>query len=269
MAKQYLMHFLKFLYHLINCLFRKSQPYLRLTPFIRGKIFFLDKRNRRFFYVYSRSFADSQTADEIYTKSDYDISFLARAKDISDKYDEILAEGKTPLIIDCGANIGLASRYFAQCYPKARIVAVEPDKANIEMAKKHCGNLSNVVLRPAAIGADAGFAEITNTDAGSNAFQVKRATQARGSIEVVTIDQLLDENANTELFMVKVDIEGFERDLFSKNTGWLKECYLLVIELHDWMLPKSASSNAFLRAVSQEPRDFVYRRENVFSISNN
>ena len=269
MGKQYLLHYLKFCYHFVNCLIRKSQPYLRLTPFVRGKILFFDKRRGRFFSLYSRSFADSQTADEIYTKNDYDVSFLARANDISDKYNKILAQGKTPLIIDCGANIGLASRYFAQCYPEARIVAIEPDGANIEMAKKHCESFVNVDLRCAAIGADAGFAEITNMDAGSNAFQVKRSTQAGGNVEVVTIDHLLDENVDTELFMVKIDIEGFERDLFAKNTDWLKDCYLLIIELHDWMLPKSGSSNAFLRAVSKEARDFVYRRENVFSISNN
>lgn len=267
MLKQYSLHYLKFIYHFFNCLLRQSQAYLRLTPFVRGKIFFLDKRKGRFFYLYSRGFADSQTADEIYTKSDYDIGFLARANDISDKYHDMVARGKTPLIIDCGANIGLASRYFAQCYPAAKIVAVEPDKSNIEMAKKHCANLSNVDLRLAAVGAEAGFAEITNSDASSNAFQVKRTAQT-GGLQFVTINQLLGEESNTELFMVKIDIEGFERDLFVKNTGWLTDCYLLIIELHDWMLPRSASSNSFLRAVSLESRDFVFRRENVFSISN-
>jgi hypothetical protein len=35
-----------------------------------------------------------------------------------------------PLILDLGANIGLATLYVAKNWPKAHIIAVEPNKAN-------------------------------------------------------------------------------------------------------------------------------------------
>ena len=62
------------------------------------------------------------------------------------------------------------------------------------------------------------------------------------------------------LFITKIDIEGFEDDLFSSNTDWIDDCLLLIIELHDWMMPKTANSNNFLKAISAKKRDFVYHR---------
>jgi hypothetical protein len=73
---------------------------------------------------------------------------------------------------------------------------------------------------------------------------------------------------DTTPFIVKIDIEGFEENLFEKNTEWLDKFPLLIIELHDWMIPKSANSQNFLRCVSKLNRDFIYINENVFSIKN-
>ena len=47
-------------------------------------------------------------------------------------------------------------------------------------------------------------------------------------------------------FVVDGDIEGFEKDLFSQNTEWVQLFPLLIIELHDWMLPREANSEIFL-----------------------
>ncbi|MFL6694040.1 MAG: FkbM family methyltransferase, partial [Ramlibacter sp.] len=66
----------------------------------------------------------------------------------------------------------------------------------------------------------------------------------------------------------KIDIEGFEANLFSANCEWIDLFPLLIIELHDWLLPRQGNSRAFLREIAQRDRDFVFRGENVFSISN-
>jgi hypothetical protein len=69
-------------------------------------------------------------------------------------------------------------------------------------------------------------------------------------------------------FMVKIDIEGGEQDLFESNTDWVEHTAIVVVELHDWLFPRQRTSLPFLRCVSALDRDFVYRGENVFSINN-
>ena len=61
-------------------------------------------------------------------------------------------------IVDMGAHIGLATLYFAQMYPEAKIVAYEPDHANFELLTKNISenNLLNVELIQAAVAPTSG-----------------------------------------------------------------------------------------------------------------
>ena len=46
---------------------------------------------------------------------------------------DFTVETSPKVIVDAGANIGLASIYFANKYPAARILAIEPEKNNFEL----------------------------------------------------------------------------------------------------------------------------------------
>jgi hypothetical protein len=52
-------------------------------------------------------------------------------------------------------------------------------------------------------------------------------------------------------FIAKVDIEGFESDLFSQATEWLSETFVVHIEPHDWMMPGKGTSLTFQRAMAE------------------
>ena len=69
-------------------------------------------------------------------------------------------------------------------------------------------------------------------------------------------------------FLVKMDIEGGEREVFNAEVDWVQRVPLIMIELHDWLLPGQGTSRPFLRCVSKLDRDFVYLGETVFSIDN-
>ena len=66
-------------------------------------------------------------------------------------YDRMLAAGETPLVIDCGANIGLSALYFAQHLPAARIIGVDPARDNVELARKNTQHNPLIEIIEAAV----------------------------------------------------------------------------------------------------------------------
>jgi len=69
-------------------------------------------------------------------------------------------------------------------------------------------------------------------------------------------------------FLVKIDIEGAEKNVFSANTEWIPRTAVIVVELHDWLMPKQGTALPFLQAIRQYDRDFILSGETVVSISN-
>lgn len=59
-----------------------------------------------------------------------------------------------------------------------------------------------------------------------------------------------DHAPNGVPFIAKIDVEGFEKDLFSNNTEWLADVFVVHIEPRDWMLPGAGSSFTFQRALA-------------------
>lgn len=257
----------RFFYHIGKNILIKNHRYFRLSAREKGNIRFYDRDRHSFFTVYSRGFIDSVTANQIYSNNEYNFSFVGRRAQVHERYNAILSCGQTPVIVDCGANIGLASQYFAREFPEARIVAVEPDSGNFRAAQTNCLGYENIKIYNAAIGSDPGFVSIDNASADSNAFQVKRV-DSTGGIVVRTVPDLFSEFENAQLFIVKVDIEGFEKDLFSNNTSWIENCDVVIVELHDWMMPGQATSSSFIKAISKYDRDFLFKGESVFSFRN-
>jgi FkbM family methyltransferase len=194
------------------------------------------------------------------------LSHLARYQGILDCYEGIVRSKKIPLIIDCGANIGLASFYFSITYEASQILAIEPNEENFKQAR--INNSSSVRLFQSAVGNELGRADIVDPNLGNSGYRVQ--SSECGEIEMISINQILKDFPpnNYSPFIIKIDIEGFESDLFSKNIEWLAKFPIIIIELHDWMLPGAANSNNFLRKISMLDNDFIIKGENVISISN-
>jgi len=259
---------IKFLLMFFKSLLLKNKRYIRITPFKKGKIYFFDKAKKSFFSVFVREKIDSITADEVFSNDDYDLRFLKRYDELLKKYNSILAQRKTPLIIDCGANIGFSAYHFSSVFPDSTVVAIEPEKNNYYMMEKNCKGIKNIEFFNKAVGSTEGFVTIDDVKSDNNAFRTSRNRNKKGDIEIVSINSILSSHNEFIPFLVKIDIEGFEDDLFSSNTEWVEKFPLLIIETHDWMLPKQANSHNFLKVISEQNRDFIHKGENIFSISN-
>jgi len=179
-----------------------------------------------------------------------------------------LSEGGTPVVIDAGANIGAASLWFSQQYPLARVIAVEPDRENVEICRKNVAGRSNIEVRLDAIGGTSGRVAVLAVDDGMSwGVQTTRADAAvgeHGSVGVGTVADIMKTAGDgAELFLVKVDIEGFEDDLFRHNTEWLDDVSALYIETHDSLFPGQGKSIPLQRAIFDQGFEILLRGETM------
>lgn len=176
------------------------------------------------------------------------------------RYEAILQAGEVPVIVDAGANIGAASMWFADRFPRAYIAAIEPDFDSALLAKQNTASRANVHLIDAAIGAQSGCVTLRYAAAGSWAT---RTVRADAGIRIVTVPEILAAVPKGRLFIVKVDIEGFEADLFADNVDWVEESAAIIIEPHDWLLPGAGTSKSFQRALLGKDREILLLGENL------
>ena len=88
-----------------------------------------------------------------------------------------------------------------------------------------------------------------------------------GEVAAITIDEVLAVAPEAAPFILKVDIEGAEGGLFDDPAHALNDFPLVIIELHDWMMPAKETSRSFLRWHLAHDRDLFSLGENLFSIA--
>lgn len=169
------------------------------------------------------------------------------------------------VIVDAGANIGMATLYFAKRYPEARILAIEPESKNFEMLQRNCAGLSNVLLMQGALWPVQRRLTISDNGSGEHAYSVieQSATESTNEVYAITMEDILRKLAVSRIDLLKLDIEGSERELFSTDAkAWLDRVEYIIVELHDRYRPGCAK--AFYTALAT--RNFVQeiRGENIF-----
>jgi FkbM family methyltransferase len=215
--------------------------------------------------------SDWLTFDQIFVNEDYNLKVLKKYPELLALYKDACLKG-TPLIVDAGANIGLSSLYFHHIWPESQIVAIEPSEENFAVLSRNTQNLPHFQALLAGIASKGLRLKLVDPDAEHNAFTTELLEPgSEGGITAVTVPELLQKFPPEKgfcPFILKIDIEGAEADLFSENVDWIKAFPILIIELHDWLYPGKGTTRNFLRAISAEDRDFIYLGENVFSIRN-
>jgi FkbM family methyltransferase len=166
-------------------------------------------------------------------------------------------------IVDCGANVGFAARFFARRYPEARIVAIEADRSNYEMMLRNVGDEARITPVHAAVWNIPGELRIAHTGDGHWGRRVGEAAGGAGvdRVKAMTIPQIMSAYGLPRIDLLKIDIEGAEAEVFSGDTSWLERVNVIAIELHDRFKP--GCSAAFEGAVG----DFPWRwtnGENLF-----
>lgn len=181
-------------------------------------------------------------------------------------YERMVQEGRQPLIIDAGANIGMSALWYAKTYPKALIFAIEPNRENYELLVKNARAFEGQII-PFFGGIwprDAGLF-IENPEAGAQHYRTREApADTPESLKAITIETILSETASEDIFIAKIDIEGGQKALFEENTAWIGKTHLIVVELDDWQFPWAGTSRPFFSCISNYPFDYLLHGENIF-----
>lgn len=220
-------------------------------------------------FLFRARTSDEDVISQVFTIGDYNFKALRRGAELIRFYEHGCSLNSTPLIIDAGANIGASSVFFSYTFPKARIVAIEPEHDNFELLSANTQGLP-VECLCRALASKPGTVDLVDPGEGSWGFRTSgNGTPTGQSVQCITINEIYETYARGCFpFIVKIDIEGGEYGLFSENTEWVGQTPVIIIELHDWLLQRKANSGPFLRCISHYDRDFVYIGENVFSIDN-
>lgn len=204
--------------------------------------------------------SDIAVIRQVFRAGEYDIDNPRQIRDWLDRrYHEIISRGKVPVILDAGANIGVSALLFGKLFTDAMVVSVEPDPSNCGVLRRNLDKRKNHVVLEAAIGATSGYVQLTSEDLGW-AVQSERA---EAGVPVITVRDAINSIEDGEPFIVKVDIEGFEKDLFAENVDWLKDVAALFVEPHDWMLPGRGTSATFQRAILDQGFEVYIKGENL------
>lgn len=143
---------------------------------------------------------------------------------------DFVASTSQPVIIDCGANIGLSTIYFKQRYPESEITAFEPDPQIFDALTE---NIQEFGLSKVALVQKAIFDAETTTKfqkEGGYSGRLALAGDDENLIDVKTArlrDYLL-----RKVDFLKVDIEGAECRVLKDCAGVLSNVENLFVEYH-------------------------------------
>jgi FkbM family methyltransferase len=210
--------------------------------------------------------SDFAVMEQVFVPREYDFTGMRphHAK-MQAVYAALLDRGTVPVIIDCGANIGFSSIWFALKYPQAIIYAVEPESQNFAMLRRNISAYPNITPVHAGISDRVGKVSLCNPAGESWAYRTEE--DEAGEVATVTVPGLLGLHANGAPLIVKIDIEGFETSLFRSNTEWAARTSLAIFEMHDWLFAWSGTGHAILRCLTERPRDYLMRGENIFAFA--
>ncbi len=140
-------------------------------------------------------------------------------------------------IIDAGGNIGLASRFFKHKYPESQVILIEVDQENSKEAEKNLKSYSGLTILNKGLYNTNTYFKINDTFNATNSYVVEEATQDDYDIESITIPDIIHEYNWQVVDLLKIDIEGAEKALFSSDyEEWLPKVNVIMIETHDRMV---------------------------------
>lgn len=156
-------------------------------------------------------------------------------------------DGPTPTrILDLGAYVGYAAVFFANRFPDAQILCVEPVQASFRMLLLNTLPYRNTTHLNAAVWSHGGRLRIAGMHGGDWGYQLAEAAEGdQIAYRCLPVPEIVRMRGWNAADFVKCDIEGAEAALFADPAAeWIGKLDVLAIETHDRMVPNSATAVA-------------------------
>ena len=153
-----------------------------------------------------------------------------------------------PIIIDCGANIGISSLYFKTIYPNATLIAFEPDDSLADIFQQNMvqNGVINFTLHKAAVWTENGTISFNNK--GSEASSIDVSGNSSSTVPTIKLASILAEHSSIDL--LKIDIEGAEYPVIQDIANELNRVQHLFNEYHG-LANETYKLDTILRIVSE------------------
>jgi FkbM family methyltransferase len=159
-------------------------------------------------------------------------SLLILLDDIAIRRDyDFTVRTQRPVVVDAGANIGVATLAFKRAMPDAHVLAIEPSPAAYELLVRNIeqNRIADVDVRQAALAATDGVVRL-RIDGDPASLQSR--VDAGGTVEVraVRLSQLIE----GPIDFLKLDVEGSEEDVLTElaQADRLRDVREFVVEYH-------------------------------------
>ncbi len=195
-------------------------------------------------------------------------SFLWQFKEIfGDENYQFLASSDTPVIYNCGANVGVDLVYFKRMYPKARIKAFEADPNVAVYLQKNIqqNNFTDVEVVTKAVWNENTTVSFANEGADGGSLVTGTKTM---EIPATRLKDWLEKESVIDL--LKMDIEGAETIVMQDCQDSLQAVQHIFIEYHSYLgQPQSLDTilhiltangfRYFIRSEADRKQPFVHQ----------
>jgi FkbM family methyltransferase len=219
---------------------------------------------RDYSFVLRPTDSDLFVASQIFGHAEYDVG--EKMKDaISKTAYEWIKNGITPIIIDAGANVGYSSIFFARSFPMAQVIAIEPDVKSYQILNINCCDLKRIISINAALWSHGNGVRLIDGDKGSWSNSVLD----NGTTPSIQLERALALVSNARPLIIKLDIEGAEREVIEASAETIKSAPCLLIEPHDFMLPGAGCLSPLFNAIAGKKVDVLLKGENLMIFDSN
>ncbi len=146
-------------------------------------------------------------------------------------WNDFSSKKENPIILDCGANIGISVLNYKRLFPEARITAFEPDPDIVQYLRRNLktNSADDVEVIEAAVWTQEGKSKFFCEGVDGSRL-ISNDDNYSETIVVRTVD--LSEYVFSEIDFVKMDIEGGEFEVITHLGEKLRAIDSMVVECH-------------------------------------